>query len=146
MVELTPLCLPLSWGQQRSRHWSGRVEVQVSALLLMRLACGAWPGPVAVIWLPNTAAPSLYFQNRGGIGAGGRSSTEGRGGQSLCCDFSHLLAHPFKPAYVKLKNWSSFWEGQVGWALTFSIQGHPMEYPMEPGQIMSAGQAVPERG
>lgn len=62
MVVLTPLCFPLSWGQLRSRHQGGRMEVQVSAFLLMKSACGAWPGPVPGIWLPHTTTPSLYFK------------------------------------------------------------------------------------
>lgn len=38
------------------------MEVQVSALLLLRLACGARLGPLAVAWLSNTLVPSFYFK------------------------------------------------------------------------------------
>lgn len=103
------------------------MEVQVSALPLVRSSCGAWSGYTAIVWLPNTPAPSLYYKTY-------LRKSDG----PLSCDVFALVHHPVKPS-TELE--LLFWGWQVGQALSLSIRGQPMEHGLTP-----ASQAGPGKG
>lgn len=103
------------------------MEVQVSALPRMKSACGAWSGHLAIVWRPNTPAPSLYFK-----------TYLRKSNGPLSCDVFPLVRHPVRPP---LELELLFWVWQVGQALTLSVRGQPMEHG-----ITAASQADPGKG